>query len=472
MDDQIQRIRYMKDVEGFSFRTIATELSLSRKTVAKLYAGGPAIKRAPTGSRLDEYRSLIHHWFKEHPHIRAKQIWQRLVDRGVPISRRRVEEYTVELRRKKPELYFHLEFLPGEEAQVDWFFVNHPKVGKICGFAMVMSFSRYLFAHLFPRHSFEFFVEGHLQAFRAIGGVPRALRFDNLKSVVLKRKPLTYNPAFLEFARYLGIEIRLCNPASGNEKGRVERAIRTLRDGFFNTAEHVDSLKALNMALHEWVNGKNGTLHRGTNRIPKDVLPEEKLKPMPIAPWPNCTILPPKEATKTGYVLFDTNRYSVPETCLGIPLHVRSYVDKIEIYDTKGTKLASHPRCFERNRPITSPHHRSYGRMSTQAKKDRILAVIRAMNPSVELFLAVNERLGEDAHDSALRIFRLLKLHSKQTVLSAIREAVDSKNWRIKFVISLLAPRSEHVTEEVSPQRQELLDIDFSPRELSEYEPD
>lgn len=356
-------------------------------------------------------------------------------------------------------------------AQVDWFFVNHPKVGKICGFAMVLSFSRYLLAHLFPRHSFEFFIEGHLQAFKAIRGVPRALRFDNLRSVVLKRKPLTYNPAFLEFARYLGIEIRLCNPASGNEKGRVERAIRTLRDGFFNIADHIDSLKALNMALHEWVDQKNSVNHRGTNRIPKEVLKEEKLKPLPVAPWPNCAIHPPKQATKTGRVIFDTNRYSVPETCLAIPLHVRSYVDRIEVYDTKGTKLASHPRSFERNKSVTSPYHRSYGKMSNQAKKDRILAVIQTMDPSVALFLSVNERLGEDIHDSAVKIFRLLKLHSKQTVLSAIREAIDVKNCRIKFVISLLAPRSEHIAEEVSPQRQELLDIDFSPRELSEYEP-
>ena len=114
---------------------------------------------------------------------------------------------------------------------------------------MILSYSRYVFAHFFSRYSFEFFIEGHLMAFDDFVGLPRALRYDNLKSVVLKREPLQYNPAFLEFARHYGLEIRLCNPASGNEKGRVERLIRSIRDTFLNTADHHQSLVALNQAM-------------------------------------------------------------------------------------------------------------------------------------------------------------------------------------------------------------------------------
>jgi transposase len=140
--------------------------------------------------------------------------------------------------RKKAKTYWPLTFLPGEEAQVDWFFLNHPILGKLAGFTIILSYSRLAFAHLFPRYSFEFFIEGHLLAFEKLGGTPRALRYDNLRSVVLKQEPLTYNPAFLDFAHFYGFDIRLCNPAKGNEKGRVERLIRTLRDTFENTAAH------------------------------------------------------------------------------------------------------------------------------------------------------------------------------------------------------------------------------------------
>jgi len=114
---------------------------------------------------------------------------------------------------------------------VDWCIVNHPAMGRIYGFVFILSYSRYLFAHLFSRSSFEFFIEGHIMAFSSINGVTHSLRYDNLKSVVLKRRPdIEYNPRFLEFSRHYGIEIRLCNPARGNEKGRVERVIRTMRE--------------------------------------------------------------------------------------------------------------------------------------------------------------------------------------------------------------------------------------------------
>lgn len=470
MEDQLERIKYMRDVELCSFRQIAKVLGLERKRVARLYRRGPAVKRAPSGSLLDEYRSLICHWFSEHPDIKSKQVWRRLMDRGVKICERRVAEYTRELRRKKIKTYFELEFLPGEEAQVDWFFLNHPKLGKLCGFAMVLSFSRWLFAHLFPRHAFEFFIEGHIMAFSAMGGLPRALRFDNLRTVVLKRQPLTYNPAFLEFARHFGFEIRLCNPAAGNEKGRVERAIRSLRDGVFNTATHIESLKALNSALHEWVETKNKTVHRGTLKIPVDQMGLEKLKPLPQIPWINCSIHPPKRPTKTALVIFDTNRYSVPETCVNTMLSVRSYTDKIAIYDTKGNMVAGHFRSFERNQAVINFNHKSLKGISTAAKQERIQQLVRNLDPVVEQFLGINQEIGEGRYQSGYRIFKLLRFHSKGTVLSAIREAVKRKNCRMKFILSLLEPRDVLTEEPVNPQKDELLSITYTPRSLEEYD--
>ena len=470
MEDHGQRVRYLKDVEGLSFRQISTKMNISRKRVGKLYTGDFGIKVSKRGKHLDEYRSLIHHWFSEHPGIKAKQIYLRLKDRGVATSQRTVSKYTRDLRRKKQKTYWELEFLPGEEGQVDWFFLNHPKLGKLCGFAMVLSFSRWLFAHLFPRNAFEFFVEGHLMAFNAMAGLPRALRFDNLRTVVLRREPLTYNPAFLEFARFFGFEIRLCNPAAGNEKGRVERSIRSLRDGFFNVATHIDSVKALNSALHEWVDQKNQTIHRGTLKIPNEQMRLEKLRPIPQSPWINCAIHPPKRPTKTALVIFDSNRYSVPEPCVDMMLSVRSYPQKIEIYDLKGNLITTHMRCFDRNKSILNPNHKSLKGMSTAAKQERIQLLVKNLDPIVDKFLAMNQEIGEGRYQSAYRIFKCLTYHARDTVLSAIREAVKRNNCRMKFVLSLLEPHSQVIEEPVSPQQEELLSIDYTPRPLEEYD--
>ena len=228
MNDLKQKIRYLKDVLGLSFRQIQLQSGISRKRASRLYSKTTETNMTPP-RLLHDYRSLIGEWFAECPSLKASQVYQRLRARGVKVSYPTVTLETLVFRKKRPTIYHPLEFLPGEEGQVDWFFVNLPPLGKLCGFAMILSYSRYLFAHLFCRSSFEFFIEGHRQAFDFFGGFPQTLVYDNLSSVVLQRQPLQYNPRFLEFAHHYRFEIRLCNPASGNEKGRVERVIRTLK---------------------------------------------------------------------------------------------------------------------------------------------------------------------------------------------------------------------------------------------------
>jgi transposase len=69
-----------------------------------------------------------------------------------------------------------------------------------------------------------------MEAFSEIEGIARRHRYDNLKSVVTSRKPeLILNAQCVDFARHYGFSIYPCNPGRGNEKGRVERAIRDIR---------------------------------------------------------------------------------------------------------------------------------------------------------------------------------------------------------------------------------------------------
>lgn len=465
-----QQIAYLYEVKQMSFREIELQTGISRKRASKIYSGTYQEPIGKLGRRLDEFRSLIVHWFTEQPRLKAIQVFDRLKARNVRIGYTAVKEYTRELRTKPKKIYHPLEFSPGEEGQVDWYFYNHPKVGKLCGFSLILSYSRYLFSLLFPRHAFEFFIAGHLYAFDIFGGLPHALRFDNLKSVVLRREPLTYNPAFLDFARYYGFEIRLCNPAAGNEKGRVERSIRALRETFFNVTDHMTSLKELNSALTEWVTKKNNTSHRATGRCPADMIKEEPLRPLPERRWENSSLHAPQPVSKTGLVTFDTNHYSVPETCVDKIVSVRSFTDKIQIFDLKGNILAAHPRSFERRKTFLSPSHRSFCRLSTTAKRDRIFTVIKNIDPAIEQFLDQNHGAGENKIDTAYQIFQLVRHSSKATVLSAIREAIRRKKPLLSFVLTLLSTQTDDEHTVVMPKNAGLLNIDYKPRSLEEYE--
>jgi len=471
-----QTILYLRDVLKLSFYQIQNQTGISRKRASRIYrASSPEKSIHPDPGRerrdflLDPYRPLIQGWFQDHPMLKAQQVHNWLTARGVKISYPTVVKYTRAFRNKVLKAYHPLTFLPGEEAQGDWFFIHHPHLGKLYGFAFLLSYSRYLFAHVFPRSSFEFFVKGHLLAFSALGGIPHAIRYDNLASVVLKRRPqIQYNPRFLEFSRYYDLEIRLCNPGAGNEKGRVERAIRTLRQTFFNTVEKDSSLEALNHALYEWVDHKNQTVHRATEKKPADLLPEEKLRPLPEKPWNNVSIHLPVKTTKTALMIFDTNSYSVPDYLVGKSLSIHSTPDRVLIYD--GPKpVASHPRCFDRHRQIINPLHRNYTRLSAIAKMQRIHEAIKNLHPALSEFLLKNQACGEDPQKTAYEIFKLMKTHSRAMLHSVASECLRKKSPRLRTFLSHLHLELTEA-ETVQPQKGELLNISYRPRGLEEYE--
>ena len=89
----------------------------------------------------------------------------------------------------------------------------------------------------------ESFLRGHVAAFEAWSGLPRILLYDNLKKRGCLSAPATqfaFIRTLLEFAGHYRYEPRPCAPARGNEKGRVERAIRYVRESFFAARSFAD----------------------------------------------------------------------------------------------------------------------------------------------------------------------------------------------------------------------------------------
>ena len=137
------------------------------------------------------------------------------------------------------EAYLRLKTLPGEQAQVDWAHFGAVRIGRaerrLMGFVMVLSYSRRVFLRFYLDAGMSNFLRGHVAAFEAWQGVPRELWYDNLKSVVAERHgdAIRFNPQLLAFAGHYLFLPRPVAVARGNEKGRVERAIRYVRDSFF-----------------------------------------------------------------------------------------------------------------------------------------------------------------------------------------------------------------------------------------------
>jgi hypothetical protein len=119
---------------------------------------------------------------------------------------------------------------------------------------MLLSWSRAVFARYALDQTLESFMRGHVEAFSAFGGVPCAILYDNLKSVVLDRSGdhIRFNEAMLFMAGHHHFAPKPCAPYRGNEKGKVERTIQYLRHGFF-AARRFSSVQDLNAQLAKWI---------------------------------------------------------------------------------------------------------------------------------------------------------------------------------------------------------------------------
>jgi len=447
-------------------RQISEKLRMGRKTVSRILAGEP-VKRPHKTPLIAPYERLIAEWYKATPALMAVQVLQRLRDYGYTGGYGTVKLRTMKFRKKRPQAFFELEFLPGEEAQVDWM---DWKIGTtpVYGFVYVLAWSRYAVIRFYPRHSLEFFLDGHIRAFHQVGGVAHRHRYDNLRSVVLERYPVVrYNPAFLDFSRHYGFSIEACNVARANEKGRVERLIRDVKA--FLRVTPVGSLEELKAKVFSFEQERNLRVHRTTKRPPAEMLREEKLRPLPqLDARPYRRV--PAAVSKTAFVEFETNRYSVPTTSAGEACEILALPDMVEVL-VSGRRVAVHRRLFGRNEKVELPGHREGLLLrSPRTKFQRIYELVAGLGPEIKTFLENARAEGEDPVQAAYVMFRHLRGISKETLLSAVREANSLQVHKIKYVHSLLESSGAKEPPTVRPQDERLLELTYENRNLDDYD--
>jgi len=354
-------------VEKWKVGTIATQLHVHCSVIKRVLkkSGVPIVSLTQRRSLLDEFLPFILETLKKYPNLTASRLYTMVFERGYrggPDHFRHL--IALHRPRSTPEAYLRLKTLPGEQGQVDWGHFGHILIGNakrpVMAFVMVLSFSRKIFLRFYLNQRLSNFLRGHEAAFQAWGGVPRMILSDNLKSAVLERQgdAIRFHPAYLEFAGHYRFEPRPVGVARGNEKGRVERAIRYVRDNFF-AGRTWKTIDALNQQAAEWCEGiaANRVCPEDPTRSVGDVFLEEqpKLLRLPDNPYP---VDEREEVTvgKTPYVRFDLNDYSVPHTYVRRTLTVCATLDKVSIIDGS-TVIAEHPRSDDKGKQIEQESH-------------------------------------------------------------------------------------------------------------------
>ena len=188
---------------------------------------------------VDPYLGFIRETLEQHPRLRATRIFRMIGDRGYSGSIVQLRRAVSRLRPQKREPFLPLQMFPGEQGQVDWAHFGHVMVGRakraLSCFVMTLSYARALYLEFFFEPTMENFLRGHVHAFEFWSGQPRVILYDNLKSAVLERrgKQMLFHPRLIELSAPYPFAPRPCQVRAGNQKGRVERAIRYVRDSFW-----------------------------------------------------------------------------------------------------------------------------------------------------------------------------------------------------------------------------------------------
>jgi transposase len=373
--EDYEGIRRAYFVDKLSIRAIHRLLGYDRETIRKaIVQAAPTpytLTRPRAAPVIGPYKQRIAELLAESKKQKRKQrytahrIFEILCREGYTGSEGAVHNYVSRERRKDEykEKYIPLEFDPGQDAQVDWGEAEAILAGErvtVQLFILRLNYSKARFVMAFPFQKQEAFFEGHNQAFRFLGGVPRRLTYDNLKTAVYKiltGRNRQEQESFKRFRSYYLFESNYCNPAQGHEKGGVENDVGYAQRNFMTPLLQANSYEELNAILWKACQENLHRRVRGQLASVSDLLSDERNQflPLPAELLPACVSYPVKP---NGYsqVDLDTNRYSVPAEHGNDQLVLRAYPFRVEIL--LGEKvIAVHRRCFGREQDILDPLH-------------------------------------------------------------------------------------------------------------------
>jgi transposase len=478
------KILRLHHAEGWRVGTIATQLDVHRDVVERvLQQDGIPKPRQSRPAMIDPFVPFIQRTWEKYPRLPASRLFEMCRQRGYRGRPAHFRAIVRPYRPKRPaEAYLRLKPLPGEQAQIDWGHFGRVEIGRarrqLVAFVAVLSWSRAIFVRFYLGLQTENFLRGHEEAFVRFSGVPRVCLYDNLKSAVLERvgDAIRFNPLLLDFSRHYRFEPRPVAKARGNEKGRVERAIRYVRSSFF-CARTWNDLADLNRQADAWCSGP-----AASRRCPEDrtltvaeALDHErpKLMELPANPFP---VAERREigVGKTPYVRFDKNDYSVPHTCVRETVTVLASLDTVRVL--QGTaEIARHRRSFDQGRQIEDPEHvRDLVEHKKKARRHRGMDRLAHAAPSSRALFSELAQRGKNLGNATQRLLHLLDLYGGERLEVAVCEALQ-KNVPDPYAVRHLLERKQEQRGDPPPipiplPDPRLREISVRPHDLRSYD--
>ena len=438
--------------DGMPIREIERRTGLSRNTIRKYLRSGavePQFKVADRPSKLDPFAEKLTGWLrieagKSRKQKRtAKQMHADLVVLGYDGSYGRVAAFVRDWKADRQReqqtsgrgTFVPLIFAPGEAFQFDWsedWAMLGGKQTKLQVAHTKLSHSRAFTVRAYLLQTHEMLFDALTQAFRVLGGVPQRGIFDNMKTAVDrigKGKVRQVNARFAAMASHYLFETDFCNPASGWEKGQVEKNVQDARRRLWQPMPSFPDLEALNAWLeHRCVAQWGQIQHGGLPGTVADVHAAEVTSLMPLGRLFDGFVEHTKRVSPTCLVTFERNRYSVPASFANQRVSLRIYPDRIVIA-AEGRNLCEHGRIIARSHHL--PGRIIYDWRHYLAVIQRKPGALRNGAPFIEMPDAFRQLQGHllkhpGGDREMVEILALVLQHDEQAVLCAVELALEA----------------------------------------------
>lgn len=438
------RIRRDARVEGLSIRGLAKRYQIGRDTVRQALSDPvPPARKPPVRSspRLDPFKPAIDEILTEDTTAPRKQrhtarrILARLVEEhgAEELSYSTVRDY-VRVRRaqidvqagRRVEVFVPQEHPQGAEAEVDfgevWVVLNGVKT-KCHMFVFRLSHSGKAIHRIYPTQAQEAFLEGHIEAFNEIGGVPvRHIRYDNLTSAVTavvfgQGRRRQENDRWVLFRSHYGFDAFYCQPgiAGAHEKGGVEGEVGWFRRNRLSPMPVVESLDQLNDRIRAWE--ASDDRRRITDRIRtigQDFETEQPfLSPLPAEEFDPGLVLNPR-VDRSSMITVRMVKYSVPARFIGRRVRVSLRASELVVFDGRAV-VARHQRIVAKHGQSVQLDHYLEVLKTKPGALPGSTALARARESGAftsahEAFWASSRRVNGDA-DGTRELIDVLLLH-------------------------------------------------------------
>jgi len=380
--------------QGYSQREIGASVKCGKSTV-----GDVQRRCREQGLGYEEAQKLTNNEIKERLYpaltsiaLKEDPAWEELHSRLMAHPRLNLQFLWEEYRENNPEGLGYSQFCrryhqwrgrvgkevvmvqerePGKELFVDWMGdvlecvvdCTTGELRKAHFFVSTLGDSNYPYVEAFPDEKEANWLMAHIHAFEWIGGIPRVVVPDNVKTAVTK---FSYydpklNPAYYELARHYNIAVIPARIKKPRDKSPVEGSIGWLETWLIEwlRGKHYFGFDELNREIRSRIKSLSKRpfkLRTGCRESVFEAVDKPALRPLPPSRYEYVEYAI-RRVPDNYHVEWDGRYYSTPFSLYGQTVTLRITTTMIEIINNNRERIALHQIRNSGSRYITDPGH-------------------------------------------------------------------------------------------------------------------